>query len=109
MNCLDINDSVFCVHRACLIDLECREHEIQVYSFPQTWSNTSLGFGGIAGQAFTSAQTTVVLTDTLKAAVYFSRRLAYIVKDPSDVFFEHLRQHEMTSVRNAHIYRKKND
>lgn len=107
MNWLDINDSVFCVHRACLIDLKCREHEMEVYSFPQTWGDTSLGFGGVAGQAFTSAQTTVVLTNTLKAAVYFSRRLAYVIENPNDVFFDHLRQHDMVEVRKANIYRKK--
>lgn len=108
-NFVDINNTVFCVHRACLVDLDCREHEIDVYSFPQTWNDTSLGFGGIAGQAFTSAQTTVVIMHSLKAAVYFSRRLAYIIEKPNDVFFEHLCQHKMTSVHNARIYRKSND
>ena len=56
------------------------ERDIEVRMFPQTWSSTALGFGGIGGQAITSAYT-VVITSGDHAAVYFGGRFAYLVKD----------------------------
>jgi hypothetical protein len=44
--------------------LRPHDNRIEVHSWPQTWSNTSLGMGGMAGQALTTAQTTVVLDMT---------------------------------------------
>lgn len=53
----------------------------QVYAFRQTWPTTSLGYGGISGQAFTKAYTVVVLCEESDcAAVYFgSAKLAYLI------------------------------
>jgi len=50
----------------------------KLYSWQQTWSDTSLGFGGIAGQAVSAAQT-VVLEDEERgiAHVYHGGRYAY--------------------------------
>lgn len=48
------------------------------YSFPQTWGSTALGFGGIGGQAITTAQTYVVLANGA-IYVYFGSRFAYVI------------------------------
>jgi hypothetical protein len=54
--------------------------DVEVDMFVQTWSDTSLGFGGVAGQAFTSAYTVVVFClDTEQYAVYHGGQFAYIV------------------------------
>ncbi len=52
--------------------------EVEIYTFPQSWSDTSMGFGGMAGQAFTSAYTTVIISHHRQAAVYIGGRLAYV-------------------------------
>jgi hypothetical protein len=57
-------------------------NECDVFMFPQMWSSTALGYGGIGGQAMTSAFTVVVACPrTHTAAVYFGTggRLAYLV------------------------------
>lgn len=65
---------------------------IQVYSFPQMWSNTACGFGGIAGQAFTEAQTTVIYAKNRKwALVFHDDRFAYIVDSPTNEFMLEIR------------------
>ena len=79
--------------------------EVQVYHFPQTWGDTSTGFGGIAGQAFTTAYTTVVIESSVNAAVYFGGRLAYVLRNPNAAFWLNLRDHRMEAVRNAGWYR----
>lgn len=38
--------------------------------FPQAWGSTSLGFGGIGGQAMTSAYTTVITDNCADGAEY---------------------------------------
>lgn len=56
--------------------------DVSVDMFVQTWSDTSLGFGGVAGQAFTSAYTVVVFCDmTNEYAVYHGGRFAYLIKE----------------------------
>lgn len=63
--------------------------EIEVYSFPQTWGSTALGYGGIGGSAMTSAQT-IVLYDMYSdvVRVYFGdNRLGYQIKEPNRKFF----------------------
>ena len=55
-------------------------YDVTVDMFEQTWSDTSCGFGGVAGQAFTSAYTVVVhCLDTGEYAVYHSGSFAYKV------------------------------
>lgn len=52
----------------------------RVVMFPQAWGSTALGFGGIGGQAVTSAYTVIVeCRHTGCKAVYFSGQLAYLV------------------------------
>ena len=54
--------------------------DVTVDMFVQTWSDTSCGFGGMAGQAFTSAYTVVVFCDmTSEYAVYHAGQFAYII------------------------------
>jgi hypothetical protein len=89
-----------CKRRPCLNDVE-------VHHFPQTWSDTSTGFGGVAGQAFTQAYTTVVICELTSAAVYFGGRRAYVL-DPiinQNEFLKDLHAHAMASVENAKKYR----
>ena len=52
--------------------------EYDIYDFDQTWSSTALGFGGIGGDAITTARTFVLIPEyELKAYVYFGGRFAY--------------------------------
>ena len=81
--------------------------EISVYHFPQTWSDTSLGFGGVAGQAFTQAYTTVVMESETNAAVYFAGRLAYVIAPINHAFLQDLSCHNMAERAKAYKYRKK--
>lgn len=78
-----------------------RPHEdlISVYHFPQTWSDTSLGFGGVAGQAFTRAYTTVIVNDANRVAcVYFAGRFAYLVQPINETFMNDVRNFNMAEV-----------
>lgn len=59
----------------------------QVLSWPQTWANTSCGFGGISGQAFTEAQTVIVSGEDDAVLVYHCGRFAYEVKEPTEEFW----------------------
>ena len=65
-------------------------------AWPQVWGDTSLGFGGIAGQAMTEAQTIIVadrLTDDYY--VYFGGRWAYTVHHPRERFIDAVKQQQM--------------
>ena len=79
------------------------EDEIEVYSFPQTWGSTALGFGGVGGQMVTGAQTTVVV-HLNNAAVYFNGYLAYVIEGFNQTFFEDLGKHDMADVRRRGKY-----
>lgn len=73
--------------------------EFEMHMFPQTWGDTSLGFGGIGGQAMTTAYTTVVIDNTSGwCGVFFNERLAYVIHNPNEKFFEDLRNGNMESV-----------
>lgn len=71
--------------------------DVMVYHFKQSWRDTSIGFGGIAGQAFTDAYTTVITEVAGDAAVYMGGRFAYLVRNPSPRFFEDLRNFRMAA------------
>jgi hypothetical protein len=82
-------------------------HEIAVMGmFPQTWSSTALGFGGIGGQAITTAYT-IVLECYSEHAVYFGGRHAYTVNNPSEEFFQDLSKRQMREVSCHAVYHKK--
>ena len=103
------------IHLPCLKDIvETFKHEIynkdyeffrkygcepQVYVFPQTWGSTALGFGGIGGQAMTAAYTTVVEDfNSGWCGVFFGTKLAYIIKNPNQMFFEDMQKNNMEPI-----------
>lgn len=54
---------------------------LEMYTFPQVWSNTSLGWGGIAGQVICDAQTVVFLDRTYSiVCVYIGGKYAYMIE-----------------------------
>lgn len=70
--------------------------EVRIYSWPQAWSDCSCGFGGLAGQAMTMAQTTVFVCDLTGAAVvYHDGRYAYLIKKPTYQFWQALSRHNL--------------
>ena len=89
-------------------EFERRPHsgEVEVYHFPQVWGSTALGFGGIGGQAMTTAYTTVIISEDC-AAVYFAGRLAYKIQSPNEEFMCDLQAHAMASKGEACKYRIK--
>ena len=68
--------------------------------FEQMWGSTALGFGGMGGQAMTSAMTYVVIPEYADgpAYVYFGGRFAYEVKNFNERFKEDIRKGRMASV-----------
>jgi hypothetical protein len=64
--------------------------------FPQTWGSTALGFGGVGGQAITTAYVVIVKSNlTGEWAVYFGGRLAYVIARPNEVFYVHIHANTM--------------
>jgi hypothetical protein len=76
-------------------------YDLTVYSmFPQTWSSTALGFGGIGGQAITSAYVCVIESGLVgQFAVYFGGRLAYVIVRPNASFMEDVARQRMVDAR----------
>lgn len=63
------------------------EYYLVWYSWPQLWSDTSCGFGGLAGQAFTTAQTHVFMSAyTGSVVVFHAGRFAYYIDKPNAQF-----------------------
>lgn len=84
--------------------------EIIMYMFPQIWGSTSLGFSGLGGQAMTTAYTTVVCEEYAGYyGVFFHERLAYIIKNPNDKFFDDLHKMKMSDVAHSGSYRRKEE
>ena len=81
--------------------------DLSLRVFPQVWGSTALGFGGIGGQAMTAAYTTVV-EDAYEGfySVFFGERLAYLIQNPSDVFFEDMYKCNMKPVSQAGVYKR---
>jgi hypothetical protein len=76
---------------------------LEIYAFRQTWPDASCGFGGIAAQALTDAQTVVVSwTDGDVAAVYMRGQFAYLVNTPSQVFWDALAEHDLPGAAAPH-------
>ena len=53
--------------------------DVSVYVYPQTFGDSSLGAGGVAGQMISDTHTVVVVEGTA-AAVYRSSRFDYLVQ-----------------------------
>lgn len=83
------------------------EGQCEVYVFPQVWSSTALGFGGLGGQAITTAYTTVVIGPAGDACVYFGKRLAYHIAQPDrQVLAKDIAQARMVSVAESGRYKQ---
>jgi hypothetical protein len=76
-------------------------YDLTVYNmFPQTWSSTALGFGGIGGQAITSAYVCIIESDLVGGfAVYFGGRPAYVINRPNEKFIEDIERHRMVDAK----------
>jgi hypothetical protein len=74
--------------------------ELEVYSFPQTWGSTALGFDGIGGSAMTTALMVIVIHG-VEACVYFGGSLAYRIEEINDAFRTDMQRYEMKSVTGA--------
>jgi hypothetical protein len=87
----------------CMIEKTRRHsfYDLTVYSmFVQTWSSTALGFGGIGGQAITSAYVCVIESNLVgQYAVYFGGRLAYVIERPNPQFFTDIASQRMVDAR----------
>ena len=82
--------------------------DFELYTFEQIWGSTALGFGGIGGQAMTSARTYVFVPVTCnqKCFVYFGGRFAYIA-DYCEELKEDIRKQQMEPVSRAGKYKTK--
>lgn len=80
----------------------------ELYMFPQTWGDTSLGFSGIGGQAITTAYTTVIIeSNSNYYGVFFGERLAYVIKEPNNMFCEDVQNMKMSNVAHSGKYKRK--
>lgn len=79
--------------------------DFELYTFEQVWGSTSLGFGGIGGQALTSARTYIFvpINCNQKCFVYFAGRFAYAV-DYSEGFMEDVLRGNVEPVSRADKY-----
>ena len=80
--------------------------DFELHTFEQTWGSTALGFGGVGGQAITSAITYVFIPIVInqKCFVYFAGRFAYAV-DYSDKFMEDVLKCNVASVYESGKYK----
>lgn len=73
------------------------EQDLDIVHFQQSWPNTACMFtggGGMSGQAFTNAWTTVISHGD-DYAVYCDGRRAYGVKEPNKAFLDDLANKNM--------------
>lgn len=79
--------------------------DFKLYTFEQVWGSTALGFGGIGGDAITSARTYVFVPVNCnqKCFVYFGDRFAYKV-DYSQKFMDDVLDGNMESVARSVKY-----
>ena len=81
-------------------------NDFELHTFEQTWGSTALGFGGIGGQAMTSARTYVFIPMSInqKCFVYFAGRFAYAV-DYSEKFMKDVLGGNMAAVYESGKYK----
>ena len=83
-----------------------KPHDFDLYIFEQIWGSTALGFGGVGGDAMTSAMTYVFVPQVEDdCIVYFAGRFAYKVPY-SRVFADDIAKQHMESVYRAGKYTK---
>lgn len=81
--------------------------DFEMFTFEQVWGSTALGFGGIGGQAMTSARTYVLVPINCdqKCFVYFAGRFAYKA-DYCNKLVEDIRAQRMEPVSGAGKYKR---
>ena len=97
--------------------LPIEDANISADVFLQTWPNTAGGFdqGGFSGQAFTTQYTTVMtevfsihegndVKYTFAFGVFFGNKMAYMLTNPNESFYEDLEKREIKSIKNATKY-----
>lgn len=80
-------------------------NDFSIYIFEQTWSSTSLGFGGVGGQAFTTDFTIVLIPVTCNqdCFVYIGGRFAYHVPY-SEKFMEDVKNYSVAGYTRKNKY-----
>ena len=79
--------------------------QLAVYSFRQTWPDASCGFGGIAVQVLTDAQTVVAHWEGGSvAAVYIRGEHAYLVDRPNQAFWDAVGEHRLPGAEDPHAH-----
>lgn len=78
-----------------------RRDILDIQTFSQTWGSTALGFGGIGGNALTTANTTVIRLGNGQWPVFFGSRLAYVVENPTKEFYKDLLNRRMADCQTA--------
>lgn len=53
--------------------------EVRVSMFPETWSSTALGYGGIGGASMTPAYTVIVSCHNMSCVYFGCGQLAYLI------------------------------
>jgi hypothetical protein len=86
------------------------EYDVEVYAvFAQVWASTALGFGGLGGQAITTAYTTVLRSSvTDEFCIYFGGRFAYRIVNANERFYEDIKQRRMDPVKDHQRYQQSN-
>lgn len=65
------------------------------YLFPNGWGSNTL-------------YTTVIIDDySSYCGVFFNSKLAYIIKDPNEIFYEDLHKHKMKCASQSEIYKER--
>lgn len=77
------------------------EHDLSVHMWPQTWANTSCGFGGISGQAFTTSY--LVVIEYYDRYRVYNGRFAFQLERPNKKFMEQFVQRNIRSM-NRGVY-----
>lgn len=74
--------------------------ELEAIMFPQTWASTALGFGGVGGQALTTAYTTIIYhIETQVYIVFFDKEVAYTIQYPNEQFFNDMQNRKLVDVQ----------
>lgn len=83
-------------------------NDFTMYTFPQLWGSTALGFGGIGGQAMTVANTYVFIPEGVKqdCFIYFGGRFAYNAPY-CQILLDDVRNQNMVSVNRSGKYKSK--
>lgn len=79
-----------------------------VIVFTQLWATTALGFGGMAGQACTTAPT-IIFRLKESYAVYFGCQFAYLINNPNGRFWSDVSERSMVDVSRAKTRYSKED